>query len=1008
VENRKPGRRYGNILNVGKNIWLQLPGLDSYLENPRREHPPLFDLNSYHYHFLTSNRQLIPMNQQSTSIPKLLRTIAIVIIFGISIIPIARMTYITLSVGEDNLSNDYLHFLPDVLDGVNNGFSISDLSKTCFRGQCEPLTYFVMMFNAKYFHWSVYAEILFSSIIHIGTVILVYLLFAGFTLSPRKLWVSIFISAICFSFTVISTFTFGQASIYSTTCLFGLCLALLGIQYYSNSYKGLILLILGMWISVWSYGAGVLVKPILFVGLLFSFRHRKYYLLWFVSLACISLPYWIYYLQSNGASAATSTFISFFRVGWVLKLIGYYFSNNFGIAPSGSGFFYLAPQKIGLYSLIFLFIALVCLVFQNSVHSIKNHFINIIRSYFPHFGLLLFGIGSIWQISLVREGIGSWYVINALPYWLALIGLYFSILIDSNKFLFLKPISLKILSIGFLGLVVLFYVNSNLTYEDKILHLASRAPASAACLRYYQIAPTYCEGLLFQWGVGQVQMIKNLAEPLEINHLSVFAPEQKKFLQGEYLFDSKVKVLDERGVSWWTGLSGELSKWDSYKHLDVLLSSPNEIVWAIDIPQDVDYVWLKTAVGIHKNGLLEAYKDSNPTVKFVISVVPEDGGKHILFSKDVDSSQTNWAPVEVSLMEYKGEKIEIHFSTSGAEENMGKWAMYKFPLVQLKENQSNLKSGQPGLYLPENTDLSSINNTIESHNDLIIDERSNSMVGENTFQFLDDPTFWRLATTDSSLVLKSPISACINNYSDLVFSLSVTPDVVPRALFVVLTVNNEYIIGFQMPLLLDGNVHSYTYPVRLLNISPSSKITNMRINLPKSGTLNSEAQFYGVRLLASENMDVLDSPCGYPEPDVPAETVVGEITRDIKISQSFTSVCKNPIDQIGFYIGTYGRTNTTPIHLSISDQNGDVLRQQQIDPSIISDNKWHYIDIYPIADSLGKQYWLSISSPQGVSGNSIAIYRSATDQYPDGELLVNNEAVNGDLVFRYSCSEKPQ
>jgi len=109
--------------------------------------------------------------------------------------------------------------------------------------------------------------------------------------------------------------------------------------------------------------------------------------------------------------------------------------------------------------------------------------------------------------------------------------------------------------------------------QDNTLLSPSRAPDSASCLRNYQTAPTYCEGTLFQWGVGNPRYVQTLAEPLEkygYQYLLLI----KLDITGDYVLDDvKVSSPSFSQVSWWTGLDGEKSSWQDYRHLDLLLPS---------------------------------------------------------------------------------------------------------------------------------------------------------------------------------------------------------------------------------------------------------------------------------------------------------------------------------------------------------------------------------------------------------------------------------------------------
>jgi hypothetical protein len=69
----------------------------------------------------------------------------------------------------------------------------------------------------------------------------------------------------------------------------------------------------------------------------------------------------------------------------------------------------------------------------------------------------------------------------------------------------------------------------------------------------------------------------------------------------------------------------------------------------------------------------------------------------------------------------------------------------------------------------------------------------------------------------------------------------------------------------------------------------------------------------------------------------------------------------------------------------------------------IADDEWRDIDFAPLKDSEGKQYRLTVLSPDGEPGNAITVWRSQTDVFPNGEALVDGKPINADLIFRYGC-----
>jgi len=855
-----------------------------------------------------------------------------VLILVIGLIPAVRLISIVYTTGMNNLSNDYLAYSPIVIDAMNNGFPFSNLSSTCFKGQCQPITFMLMTFFAKYFYWNVYAEILFSIFVTLVTVFLIYFLYAGFSFQPKKAWIFVFISALCWAITQISTYTFGQASLYSTTCLMGFCLGLFGVKYYPNSYKGIILIIIGMWFAVWSYGTGLVTIPIFFLGLLIGFKHKKYFVLWAISLLVISVPYIQYYLIDQVGLQSGVSFFSFFRFDWVINIIGYFLSNGSYLFDPSYELIPTNPLIIGYVGIAFLVLAIV-------IQFIKSRF-QIFRRFFVELALIAFGLGCAWQLSLVRNNIAPWYIVSVAPFWLGLVGLYYPLLTE-EKGSSIKLVIGRIFSGLFFVIIIVLFINSNITYEDKIFHLISRAPVSSACLRKYKTAPTYCEGMLFQWGVGNGNLIQQLAEPLEENNLSVFAPHQIWSLQGEYAFNS-VKITkspDSSKESWWTGLDGERSRWDSYKHLDIMLPAESILSWTVELPQNIMSAELITAIGINRK-----FNDVNvDKVKFKISIELLDQTVKTVFEKRIPSDMNTWLPIQIPLNEYGGESITIHMSTSGEEGNAGEWAMYQFPIINLHKSKTVQPLSENDVVNPENTDLSNTM-AIVSTDDYIIDDKSDSLVGTNMSQLFDNPVSWRLGK-NSSLTLINPIDVCLSGYSDFVISLSLTTDVSPRFIDIIFTFDGEKYELVRMPLLPDEEIHSYSYPLRLLDVDPSSRLTNINIYLPESKFNDSEVRFMGMRLIS------LSSPHVYylPRSRLITAIPIGEIIKGDELSQTFISECNGTIDQFNIFMGTYCRKNSSILKLVLLDTaTGNILRVSEIPLESVINDSWNTIKISPI------------------------------------------------------------
>lgn len=139
--------------------------------------------------------------------------------------------------------------------------------------------------------------------------------------------------------------------------------------------------------------------------------------------------------------------------------------------------------------------------------------------------------------------------------------------------------------------------------------------------------------------------------------------------------------------------------------------------------------------------------------------------------------------------------------------------------------------------------------------------------------------------------------------------------------------------------------------------------------------------------------------------NVPPEGPVGELVKGTKVIQTFVSQCSG-LNRVALYFGTYGRVNTHPVIFRVTDTaTKDTFYEQVIPGSEIEDNQWLELAFEPRLDSMGKQYRISVHSPESRPGDAVTIWRSQGDAYPDGEALINRQSVGADLVFRYECAK---
>lgn len=131
----------------------------------------------------------------------------------------------------------------------------------------------------------------------------------------------------------------------------------------------------------------------------------------------------------------------------------------------------------------------------------------------------------------------------------------------------------------------------------------------------------------------------------------------------------------------------------------------------------------------------------------------------------------------------------------------------------------------------------------------------------------------------------------------------------------------------------------------------------------------------------------------------------GEITGDTFVGQTFVA-SKNHLSSIGILIATYsGRNNTHPVifHLKESADSPDDIFTTTVDPQKFGDNQFYDFSFPAIAHSKGITYFFSLTSPESVRGDAIAVQVSAQDPYPAGVAYVRGSGRQAmDVAFRAS------
>jgi hypothetical protein len=175
-----------------------------------------------------------------------------------------------------------------------------------------------------------------------------------------------------------------------------------------------------------------------------------------------------------------------------------------------------------------------------------------------------------------------------------------------------------------------------------------------------------------------------------------------------------------------------------------------------------------------------------------------------------------------------------------------------------------------------------------------------------------------------------------------------------------------------------------------------------------------------------------------PEVDIRRSAVLAVLSEGT-VTQTFVARCEG-LSEIDLLFGRVGDAVAQTIRVDLREETSDrLVTSLTLDGSEIIDGasepqrvaKWerkaaierrpiteavaramstvdYFEALYfaPIPDSLDTRYVIEITAQGGTPHDSVTVYGSATDVYPDGAAYLNGTRLPGDVAFRYGCSRE--
>ena len=755
-----------------------------------------------------------PAAARSSRSNTLIQSAGGVLVAALTLLPIANMAWIIATTGADVPSSDdyvfIVQFLAPALDGT---FHWPDFFRaTFYNTHAMYVPNLLYLLNARLTNFNLYA------LLYLGLALAaarVPLLWFALTRRADPFWPRVFLwplfAALACSEAQISIFEHGLTALgqnLTTTLLVvgAWCLARWP----------------GRWLALWptiaagivaslTFGSGLALWPAFLLGMwLLDFRKVGQYLAWAVGAALAALPYLYFLVLHYAPGSANAAVKSPLRVLVTPPTI-------LGL-PLALGYSRPLAGAIGLVSsgLALGGLALLWRLRRSDAP----------RRAAPALMLLAYGTVVAAQIGIFRGATAVWYTYVGMAFWSGLIGLAYILWIGRGAVAatVLRPLG-RALNVtaawcgATLATLLILYPTANLSYRDKSIFLQTRGPASASCVRNYTVAPTRCEDTLVTWPPGNPVYLPGLAAPLARHGLAVFAPRQEWALQGDTFLDAPfvASTAGPEALIWAADRTATPLPPTDYRHLNLLLRAPATLDWTVALPPTLRAATLRTAFA-------RATAPGTPTsdaTTLSVALIGADGDVRPLASGTAMPGG-GWQEVGVALTPFAGQTITLRFAVLGAD--AATWGAFRYPILDLDRGAGP----DTGAALPPVTPA-------HTGDDLVFATTDPTQWGVRGLRPAPDgaPGDW-LVTGEPELTALAPLAACLADYRAFSVELAAAQGFFPRALQIRYRLAGQADFpegqAITIPLLADDAPYVYTYPLRLLGLPATARLSGLRLD----------------------------------------------------------------------------------------------------------------------------------------------------------------------------------
>jgi len=736
--------------------------------------------------------------------------------------------------GGNNLSTDYIAMVP-VVDRILSGNWSNFLHDSCVGSHYMPLSLLAYAANAALFHWDVRIDIGFGLLLALART---WLLADCLTVSKdgvKRLFFIAALLAVNFGATQLSVLLYGQLAVAIGLTLFGFSLALWGLVRFAGKPAAAILMAFGGLVSSLSWG-NILPCWVSLGTFVLARRSKKWWEFALLALAALlsAAPYlWLFPHGGEHMGSDRTAIVSLFNVRFMLNSLGRMFGTKIA-STAGS----IPLAEVSSIVGVILLAVLSFIVFRGrQKQDVVCAEADCRESFLPSYILVLYGFSTVWFISAFRWTMAPWYVPLVSPFWIGLMAIAYRLACaerqsdsspkGANRLAVV--VATSVTALVMLGL----YLKSNISYHEQNLYIDSRTPASESVLRNFAIAPTYLEPLVFEWGGGNPDYLRRLAEPLLRRRLSCFAPHQQWSLQGDFALPTVSFAGDPADILWTKDESVRTGRhWDSPEHLNLALLGDAPIKWTLSIPKQCREAVFQTAVSKPKD------KDGSSQAKPACAMVDIQGSD--LRQHQIVKAEPSWRSIVIPLNQYRGQKLTISLGrlslakesglaakgTSNAFANaLGSDALlFEYPRIDVSLGDAAPPASvdvQPGntelsSYLPATTD-----------GDLVLDPSSRKLWrSPHQVEGIASAVCWTASTNYEPISNLSALAVSPSHYSHLYLEVTASESIKPRLLTLQLLTNRQSKLCY-LPLLDGSQKHKYTYDLKLPQFVKGEVITGL-------------------------------------------------------------------------------------------------------------------------------------------------------------------------------------